>query len=244
VSTIIVVVGMLIVLSSAVFGQMLWTSAAESDQTITPARAGAAQPKAGSTPTAAAAGTPTTVDIRPSRVATAEDSCRLLNLRLANATSASAVSLAQWQKHIDAMNLLVAGKISWAVATTFWDQTRVAAIENVAAFRAADKAATNEQPACKQLTPELAAVAVAGQADAIAACAGAATAKGSVIKHARTAVTTWEHHVHDMEALRRGEITPKQATAAWLKSWKTGEAQLNAYDAAQQRAAASRCSLT
>jgi hypothetical protein len=235
---------MLIVVSSVVFGQMLGTSPGESDQTIAPSTANTAQPIAGSRPTAAAVAT-TTVDERPSLVATAEDSCRLLNLRLTTATSAAAVSLAQWQKHIDAMNLLVAGKISWAVATTFWDQTRVAAIENVAAFRAADKAAAaSEGTTCKRLTPELVAGAVAGQADAIAACAESVTAKGSVIKQARTAVSTWEHHVHDMEALRRGDITPKQATAAWLKSWKTGAAQLNAYDAAQQRAAASRCTLT
>ena len=60
---------------------------------------------------------------------------------------------------------------------------------------------------------------------------------------ARSAVGTWEHHVHDMEMLRMGHLTPAQATAAWRKNWKTGENQIQAYDKAAAKAKKIHCSL-
>lgn len=188
--------------------------------------------------------TSTTMDEPQALVAKAEADCRLTNLRQQAALGTGAVSLAQFDKHIDAMNLLVAGRISLSVATTFWEQTRVAAIENAAAFRAADKGVGRPELTCQPLAPGVAAVADLDQANAIAACAASTTAKGSAIRLARTAVTTWEHHVHDMERLRQGTLSPAEAKAAWRKSWKTGEIQLDAYEAALKRSALSRCSLS
>jgi len=183
-------------------------------------------------------------ELRQSMLANAEESCRLANLRQRMAVSAAAVSLAQFQKHMEAMNLLVAGEISLAVATKFWDQTRVAAQGNVAAFYAADKSVAGSVPRCQQLTPDLASAAGPARASAIARCAAAAAAQEQVLMLARPTVTTWEHHVHDMEKLRRGELTPSQASAAWIKSWKTGERQYAAYDAAAKKAAATPCNLS
>jgi len=190
---------------------------------------------AGASPGASAATGATLAD-------TAE-TCRLANLRQQAPLSAAEVSLAQFDKHIDAMNLLVAGKISLAVATTFWDQTRVKAAENVKAFHRADEALAANAATCPVLDPAIADPAPYGEVVAIKSCARAITARNSALAKARTAVTTWEHHVHDMEMLRMGHLTPAQATAAWQKNWKTGQRQLAAYDKALAKATAMPCSL-
>src|SRR6476620_8251880 len=89
-------------------------------------------------------------------LAQAAETCRLANLRQQAPLSAAEVSLAQFDKHIDAMKLLVAGKISLSVVTTFWDQTRVKAAQNVGAFRRADKELTGNTPTCPDLDPAIA----------------------------------------------------------------------------------------
>jgi hypothetical protein len=171
------------------------------------------------------------------------ESCRLANLRQQAPLSAADVSLAQFDKHIDAMNLLVAGKISFSVATTFWDQTRVAAAENASAFHRADKELAKSKADCRRLDPAVANASPYGQVVVILNCAQAVTARRTAVARARTAVTTWEHHVHDMEMLRMGHLTPGQATAAWQKNWKTGEKQLAAYEKAAAKARKIPCSL-
>lgn len=176
-------------------------------------------------------------------LASLAEQCRLANLRQQAPLSAADVSLAQFDKHIDAMNLLVAGKISLAVATTFWDETRVKAVENAAAFRRADKELAASGTTCPAPDPALADASPYGQVVTLKSCVSAITARDTALARARTAVTTWEHHVHDMEMLRMGHITPAQAAAAWKKSWKTGEKQLHAYDRAAAKATKIRCSL-
>lgn len=179
----------------------------------------------------------------PTSLAAVAETCRLANLRQQTPLSAADVSLAQFDKHIDAMNLLVAGKISLAVATTFWDETRVGATQNAAAFRLADREFATSGARCAALDPTVAEVAPYGQVVAIKGCASAIAHRTRALAKARAAVTTWEHHIHDMEMLRLGHITPAQATAAWQKSWKTGENQLRAYDQAAAKAKKIRCSL-
>ena len=171
------------------------------------------------------------------------EACRLANLRQQAPLSAAAVSLAQFEKHIDAMNLLVAGKISLAVATTFWDQTRVGAAQNEAAFRSADQALASSASRCRTPDPAVAYDLPYGQLLAISRCAGAIEARGTALARARAAVSTWEHHTHDMEMLRMGHITPAQATAAWSRNWRIGAAQLAAYSAADAAAKKVSCSL-
>jgi hypothetical protein len=171
------------------------------------------------------------------------EGCRLANLRQQAPLSAAAVSLAQFDKHIEAMNLLVAGKISLAVARTFWDQTRVGATQNAAAFRNADKELAASSSQCRPPDPSVAYDAPYGQLLAVSGCVNAIRARSTALARARTAVTTWEHHIHDMEMLRTGQITPAQATAAWSRNWKVGAGQLAAYDAATAAARKLPCSL-
>lgn len=203
-------------------------------------------PRTASTPAVKAS--PTTVgsggsEVSASALADAAETCRLANLRHQAPLSAAEVSLAQFDKHIDAMNLLVAGKISLAVATTFWDETRVKATENAAAFRRSDKELRASDATCPEPDPEIANAAPYGQVVAIKSCVGAIAARDAALARARTAVTTWEHHVHDMEMLRMGHITPAQATAAWQKNWKTGEKQLRVFEKAASKATKTPCSL-
>src|SRR5687767_6119386 len=80
-----------------------------------------------SAPSTAATGSTAVTGADPSTASaldSATEACRLAALRVTTALSAADVALAQFDKHIDAMNLLVAGKISLAVATQFWEETR------------------------------------------------------------------------------------------------------------------------
>ena len=194
-------------------------------------------------PTATTSAGPSATPERATDLAAAAESCRLANLRQQAPLSAADVSLAQFDKHIDAMNLLVAGKISLAVATTFWDETRVGATQNVSAFHQADAEYLANRTACPRLDPAVADTAPYGQVVAITSCSRAIAQRQAALARARSAVRTWEHHVHDMEMLRMGHLTPAQATAAWRKNWKTGEKQLHDYDQAAAKAKRMRCSL-
>jgi hypothetical protein len=172
------------------------------------------------------------------------DSCRLANLRQQADLAAAAVSLEQFQKHIDAMNLLVAGKISLAVARTFWDQTRVGASQNAAAFRAADELLAATHSTCPEPGPTAACSAPVDKVEAVTACAKAGMARGAVLARARDAITTWEHHIHDMELFRTGQISPSQATSKWQVNWQTGQRQVDAYSATLLVADTLKCPLS
>ena len=187
---------------------------------------------------------PASASTGPAALAAATESCRLANLRLSTALSAADVSLAQFDKHIDAMNLLVAGKISLAVATHFWDETRVGATQNAAAFAAADRALQASRPSCRTLEPAVANTLPYGSVNAVATCSSYLRYGAAAMVQARAAVQTWRHHIEDMEMLRMGHITPVQATTMWTKNWHTGDRQLHSYELAEQRAKKSACSLT
>lgn len=159
------------------------------------------------------------------------ENCRLANLRQQADLAAAAVSLEQFQKHIDAMNLLVTGKITLAVAQTFWDQTRIGASQNAASFRAADELLAATHSTCPEPGPTAACSAPVDRVEAVTACAKAGMARGAVLTRARAAITTWEHHIHDMELLRTGQISPAQATAKWNANWQAGQREVDAYSA-------------
>lgn len=164
-------------------------------------------------------------------VASAVDACRLANLRQQTSLSSAAVSLSMWRKHVEAMNLLVSGKISLAVAKDFWESSRRGAMKTAAAFRAADLTYTaGPTSTCAPLDKALAPAAGPGDVSALAACATTRSRGDAALATARTAVTTWEHHIRDMEALRDGRISPAQATAMWQMNWMRGNAQLTTYD--------------
>jgi hypothetical protein len=173
-------------------------------------------------------------------LAATTEGCRIENLRQRAALGAAAVSLAQFQKHIDAMNLWVAGKISYSVATAFWDQTRVAATTNAAAFSKADKELVTGTAKCQVLSGSVAGWAPS-QTSQVQNCVTGLTDGSRALSLARTAAATWAHHVEDMEMLRMGHITPAQARVMWQKNWKQGQQQLKAYDASFAKAAKSPC---
>ncbi|RYP89033.1 hypothetical protein EKO23_00975 [Nocardioides guangzhouensis] len=147
---------------------------------------------------------------------------------------AAAASLAQWQVHIGAMNKLVTGVITLDQATQFWDQTRVGAsrrLERAAAGRRHFDRRTARcpaPPASARRDPEE------------RTCHRAVAARNQTMRLATTALGTWQEHVHHMEMLRRGEMTPEEATQMWLQSWHTGNDQVRAYRAAAA-ATRSRC---
>ena len=172
------------------------------------------------------------------------DTCRLANLRQQADLAAAAVSLEQFQKHIDAMNLLVAGKITLSVARTFWDQTRVLASQNAAAFRAADELLAATHSTCPEPGPTAACSAPVDKVEAVTACAKAGMARGAVLARARDAITTWEHHIHDMELFRTGQLSPSQATTKWQANWQTGQRQVDAYGATLLVANTLKCPLS
>jgi hypothetical protein len=199
----------------------------------------------GSSASATTSALPTGVDARGlAQLAATEDSCRVVNLRQQTALSAADVSMAQFQTHIEAMNLLVAGKISLAAATTFWDQTRIGATQNVAAFRSADEELTASASGCTALDKSLAAAAPYARVVAVTDCVDATSSRDRALARARKVVATWEHHVHDMEMLRMGQITPAQATAAWQRNWKAGQKELSSYKAAARSAQTHDCTLS
>ena len=177
-----------------------------------------------------------------SPLATAAEACRLASLRVATALSAADVSLAQFDKHIDAMNLLVAGKISLAVATQFWEETRVGAAQDAAAFQRA-QGGLGENRACAPLPAAVADELPHGEVVGLSRCITFVSLGSSALGKANTAVQTWMHHIHDMEKLRSGDITPAQASAAWKRDWRTGEKQLSAFQAARKQATSADCTL-
>ena len=82
-----------------------------------------------------------------------------------------------------------------------------------------------------------------GDVDRLNRCVAYVAAGTGALRRADTAVRTWTHHIHDMEMLRKGDITPAQATAAWKKDWRTGEKQLGAFESARAKAASAPCPL-
>ena len=147
-------------------------------------------------------------------------------------------SMHQWRVHIKAMNELVAGNISLAQATTFWNQTR-GAMHRIMRFEQAESRYKSTAPACSTNSVQ--------QADGTAIPVGArdwvraAVAGDRVLAAAKTAITTWQHHVHDMEMLRNGNLTAAQATQMWQMNWHMGQRQLAEYGHASRHALYLRC---
>ena len=140
-------------------------------------------------------------------------------------------SLAQWQVHVDAMNQLVAGKITLAQAKDFWSRTRVGAAARVARFETSVGRYTGLEPRCGGAPRP------AGASRQLTACRVGVRARDRAIDAGTVAVTTRKHHIMDMEMLRAGQITPQQAIAMWLKNWHLGVRQLNAYSRISKGAA-------
>ena len=182
---------------------------------------------------AAAGSTTPAASARARAITDAVDSCQVAHLRQESALSSAATSLALWRKHIEAMNLLVAGKITLSVAQGFWASSRVGAMQAVTAFNTADAAyASGKGTACAPLGQDLARFAQPQQVQQLDACHTSLARSDRTLTLARAGVLTWAEHIQDMEALRLGQITPAQAVTMWQMSWRSGNEQLQRYDKA------------
>ena len=148
---------------------------------------------------------------------------------------AAADSLGQWEVHVGAMNKLVAGEITLDQAWEFWNQTRVGAHAKLHAFATARGDYAQRIFRCPG--PDRAAGAKA-EPDT---CHHAVTARGRALRLASIALVRWEEHVHHMDMLRAGEMTPEQATQLWLQNWQAGDREIRAYQAAARTAKGLSC---
>jgi hypothetical protein len=140
----------------------------------------------------------------------------------------AAASLTQWEVHIGAMNKLVVGAITLKQARQFWNQTRVGARSNLGEFDTAYR--RYDQRVFRCPAPSRPAEASAE----LVSCHRAAAARGRTVRLATVALETWRQHVHHMDMLRSGEMTPEEATRQWLQSWRQGDREVRAFrDAAR-----------
>lgn len=154
--------------------------------------------------------------------------CTSAAAREADDLRAAARSMSQWRVHVGAMNQLVAGRITLAQASAFWNRTRVGAQQRVSAFRATDRGVAAAAARCRKDR--------SGAGTAGARCARSVRLRGLVLAAARTAIATWQRHIRDMEMLRMGRMTGAQAARMWQRNWHQGQAQLASYQAAKRRA--------
>jgi hypothetical protein len=148
-------------------------------------------------------------------------------------------SLQQWRVHIQAMNQLVAGQISLSQASAFWNQTRKGAMHRITRFEQAINSYEGAAPECAPQalqTPD-----PTSSLEAADDCVLAAVAGDRVLAAAKTAITTWQQHVHHMEMLRNGQMTAAQATQMWQMSWQAGKVELVECGRANMHALYLRC---
>lgn len=132
-------------------------------------------------------------------------------------------AMTQWEVHIGAMNQLVVGAITLQQAKTFWSQTREGAARNLAEYGDAQRLFAQRTARCPMpLSPTRA-------SEAVRVCAAVVSARHRELRRADLALDTWHTHVEHMEMLRRGEMTPEEATRLWLKNWREGDRQVEAY---------------
>ena len=140
-------------------------------------------------------------------------------------------ALDQWDVHIGAMNKLVVGAITLPQATAFWNQTRVGAYHRIGRFNDADADLGRQALDCPD--PLLLG---SGAPPALRACAQHVAAELDALETARTAITTWKHHVEAMDQLRLGQLSPAAATRMWLSMWRRGAQELAEFRGAEHAA--------
>ena len=177
-----------------------------------------------------APGDPGSADATTRPAATRLSRCVSAAQALDGPMGAAQPALDQWAVHIGAMNKLVVGEITLQQATAFWERTRVGAQQRVEDFRDAMGILRRRGLDCP--SPDL----LAPGARALPGCARQVEAEVRVLRTAGSSIDMWEHHVHQMDMLRLGEITPEQATQAWLTMWQQGDRDLDAYRAAARAA--------
>jgi hypothetical protein len=188
---------------------------------------GAVDAAASTSPAAEAVPEPSGEDETASPV-TPTDRCRRADAELAAPLHAAVPGLDRWEIHVGAMNKLVAGEITLAQATAFWTQTRVGARRSLDHFYSVARRVPSTKPDCP--APD----SVARASAELRACVRHVVREQEALDTAGTAMGTWRNHVHDMEMLRRGDLSPTVATQMWLANWQRGVRELGAYRGAAQ----------
>lgn len=172
------------------------------------------------------------------QVGAAIAACRTNWGEQSSALDAADRSLAQWQTHVQAMNALVAGKITYPQAVRFWARTRIGAMHRVRVFHRAYRSLRQSHPVCA--TPSGAPV-TGRDAATLSACVRGVRARDETLASAKTAIKTWRGHITEMEMLRNGQMSPSTATRMWIRSWHRGQRQLDDYRSLASRASAQHC---
>ena len=162
----------------------------------------------------------------PSRL----ERCQRAATRLRAPLAAAGPAMDQWELHIGAMNKLVVGAITLDQATAFWNQTRLGAERRIAAFDRGVAGYERHRSPCP--TPG----ALTHASHALRGCVREVAADRAELDAARTAVTMWRKHVHDMDRLRLGTLSPSDAEQMWLTMWQRGVHELQRYRAAERAA--------
>ena len=165
------------------------------------------------------------------------DSCRALWKLQQGVLAAARPAMGQWEVHIGAMNQLVAGRITFAQATVFWNSTRVQAADRVRAFQAADRLFRST---AGSLCPE-ATTPSRPASGALKSCLEAVDAGDAAVRAARTTMVTWSRHVRDMERMRMGTLSPTMAAQMWQMTWKKGDRELRTFRSDEAAARELRC---
>jgi hypothetical protein len=142
-------------------------------------------------------------------------------------------SMEQWEVHIAAMNKLVAGKITLAEASAFWERTRVDARRWYGAFAASDRRL--DGPICAvpgNSSPE---------AETLTTCARAVAAAVGTLDAARTTLARWSRHITDMNRMRAGTLSPAMAQHMWLRTWREGAPELRVYRQRERVSSSQQC---
>jgi hypothetical protein len=149
--------------------------------------------------------------------------------------AAAKPSIEQWEVHIGAMNKLVVGQLTLKQATQFWNQTRVGAQRRLNHF-ADDRHAFGERTArCPR--PQKG---VKHSAE-LMKCYRAVAARHRALQRGTVALDTWQMHVHHMEMLRMGKMSPQEATQLWLQNWHQGNREVRAYRQAVRQTKGKDC---
>lgn len=174
---------------------------------------------------------PGTHGARAERIASTNvrlDRCQVVYVAQDRPLRAVGPAMTQWEVHIGAMNKLVVGAISLAQAQEFWNQTREGAARNLATYRRTQRAFDERPARC--------ALPVGRGSDELRTCAEAVADRHRELDRAAVALDTWRTHVRHMEMLRRGQMTPGEATRMWLESWREGNREVEAYRSAARGA--------
>jgi hypothetical protein len=161
------------------------------------------------------------------------DRCQVAAGRMAAPLQAADPAMGQWEVHVGAMNKLVVGAITLQQATDFWESTRLGALRKIGRFHDAGTTVRREGLNCPVRSR------LGRASEALRSCVDRVTADEQTLRAARTAITRWEHHVHDMDRMRLGLLSPATVSKRWLVDWQKGVREIEEYKSAAKAAARS-----